>query len=209
LKRQDAKAAKPDPGDPPGSLAVVASWRFISSGEGDVLVVPPGLGPPPPEAPAALRDFVSRGGRVLALGDAVALLCAAELLPGDVVAAPAPTTHVRVEGRATPFTWAIPAGRILALGGAPAHRYTAAAGDVAALSARGRVLLRYCDVAGGVPASPEPASTVAGLSDDTGRVVGILGGLSHALDCALGSQIRRCLGSMPGGGQTLRVPAPA
>jgi phosphoribosylformylglycinamidine (FGAM) synthase-like amidotransferase family enzyme len=186
-----------DPGAPAGPL------------EGDVVVVPHGLGDAASEARGALRDFVGRGGRVLGLGDGVALLCAAELLPGSVAATPAPTTHVRVEGRATPFTWAIPAGRILALGGGPAHRYTAPAGDVAALSAGGRILLRYCDASGGVTASPEPASTVAGLSDDSGRVVGILGGVSQALDCALGSQIRRCLDSARASGQARSTSAPA
>ena len=162
----------------------------------DVVVVPPGAAPSV-GAHEALRAFVGRGGRLLALGNGVALLCAAELLPGAVAPEPSlgATTHVRVEGRATPFTWAIPAGRILALAAAPAHRYTAPADDVAALAASGRVLLRYCDAGGGVTGTGEPGSTVAGLCDDTGRVVGILGGVSHALDCALGGQIRRCLES--------------
>ena len=179
-------------------VAVFDSLAPDASLAGDVVVVPPGLGAPTPaEALGALRDFVGRGGRVLALGDSVALLCAADLLPGAVTtdAAADPTTHVRVEGRATPFTWAIPAGRILALGGAPAHRYAAAPDDVAALSAHGRILLRYCDVSGGLARAAEPAASVAGLCDDTGRVVGILSGISHALDCTLGGQVRRCLDS--------------
>ena len=158
----------------------------------DVVVVPPGAAPFA-GAREALREFVGRGGRLLGLGDGVALLCEAQLLPGAVTAEPASATHVRVEGRATPFTWAIPAGRILPLGSAPAHRYSAPADDVVALAARGSLLLRYCDASGGVSPTGEPASVVAGLCDDTGRVVGILGGVSHALDCALGGQIRRCL----------------
>jgi phosphoribosylformylglycinamidine (FGAM) synthase-like amidotransferase family enzyme len=162
---------------------------------GDVLVVPPGFGPAAADTNGALRAFVDGGGRVLALGDAVGLLCAAGLLPGAVAArAPAEAaTHVRVEGRATPFTWAIPAGRVLALGAPPGHRYTAPEAELAALAASGRVLLRYCDRAGGVARNGQPGASVAGLSDETGRIVGILGGVSHALDCALGGQIRACL----------------
>jgi phosphoribosylformylglycinamidine synthase len=172
----------------------IAVWEPGAPLAADVVVVPPGAAPAA-GAGEALRDFVGRGGRVLALGDGVALLCAAELLPGGVTTAPAPaTTHVRVEGRATPFTWAIPAGRILPLAGAPAIRYAASPDDVGALAARGRVLFRYCDASGGLAATGEPAGSVAGLCDDTGRVVGILSGISHALDCALGGQIRACLG---------------
>jgi phosphoribosylformylglycinamidine synthase len=162
--------------------------------DGDLLVVPSGLGTPALEALEPLRAFAERGGRLLALGDGVAWLCAAALLPGGVTAdEPGPRTHVRVEGRATPFTWAIPAGRILALAGAPAHRYAAADAEVDSLAAGGRILFRYCDASGGIPRADARAATVAGLCDDSGRVVGILGGVSHALDCALGRQINACL----------------
>lgn len=161
--------------------------------DGDVIVVPSGLGDPAAAALDALRAFAGAGGRLLALGDGVAWLCAAALLPGAVTAEAAPRTHVRVEGRATPFTWAIPAGRILALAGAPGHGWTAADADVDALAAGGRILFRYCDSSGGVHRADLRASTVAGLCDDSGRVVGILGGVSHALDCALGRQLNACL----------------
>jgi phosphoribosylformylglycinamidine synthase len=166
--------------------------------DGDLLVIPSGLaGDPEPAVLDSLRAFARGGGRLLALGDGVAWLCAAELLPGSIAAEPAASaparTHVRVEGRATPFTWAIPAGRILALAGAPGHRYAAPDDDVAALDARGRVLFRFCDSSGGVTHGERRAAAVAGLCDDSGHVVGILGGVSHALDCALGRQINRCL----------------
>jgi phosphoribosylformylglycinamidine (FGAM) synthase-like amidotransferase family enzyme len=162
--------------------------------DGDLLVIPSGLSAPKPVALDGLRAHARAGKRLLALGDGVAWLCAAELLPGAVSDAPAlERTHVRVEGRATPFTWAIPAGRILALAGAPAHRYAALDVDVEALAARGRILLRYCDASGGLTAVDGRAATVAGLCDESGHVVGILGGVSHALDCALGRQINACL----------------
>jgi phosphoribosylformylglycinamidine (FGAM) synthase-like amidotransferase family enzyme len=161
--------------------------------EGDVVVVPPGLDDA--RALDPLRAFARGGGRLLALGDGVALLCAAELLPGRVTRVPArASTHVRVEGRATAFTWAIPAGRILALGSlALEHAYVGEEAEVAALASSGRVVLRYCDSAGGIDASSGRAASIAGVSDETGRVVGILGGVSQGLDCALGRQIEACL----------------
>jgi phosphoribosylformylglycinamidine (FGAM) synthase-like amidotransferase family enzyme len=162
----------------------------------NVVVIPSGSGAEPgAEGLDRLRDFARTGGRLLALGDGVALLCAAELLPGSVARVPArPATHVRVEGRATAFTWAIPAGRILALASlAREHAYIAADAEVAALASSGRVVLRYCDVAGGLDASPGPAASIAGITDRTGRVLGVLGGLSRSLDCALGRQIDACL----------------
>jgi phosphoribosylformylglycinamidine (FGAM) synthase-like amidotransferase family enzyme len=164
--------------------------------EGDVVIVPPGSGAPaPPAALDQLRAFARAGGRLLALGEGVALLCAAELLPGSVTRVPArAATHIRVEGRATAFTWAIPAGRILALGTlALEHAYVAPGPELAALASSGRVVLRYCDAAGGLDVASSRAASVAGVSDPTGRVLGIIGGVSRGLDCALGRQIEACL----------------
>lgn len=175
-------------------VEVFAPGRLAHGGcDGDVLVIPSGLGAPEAAALEVLRAFAGAGGRLLALGDGVAWLCAAALLPGAVTADAAPRTHVRIEGRATPFTWAIPAGRILPLAGAPGHRFTADDAEVEALAAGGRIVLRYCDSSGGVPRAAARASTVAGLCDDSGRVVGILSGVTHALDCALGRQLNACL----------------
>jgi phosphoribosylformylglycinamidine (FGAM) synthase-like amidotransferase family enzyme len=132
---------------------------------------------------------------LLALGDGVGLLCDAGLLPGGVTAAATPATHVRIEGRATPFTWAIPAGRILALETARDHAYVAPDDDVAALVRAGRVVMSYCDSSGGLVRGEAgaQATRVAGLCDESGRVVGVLGGLTEALSCALGRQIALCL----------------
>jgi phosphoribosylformylglycinamidine (FGAM) synthase-like amidotransferase family enzyme len=168
--------------------------------EGDVVVLPPGL-PSPADASAVdpLRAYALAGGRVLGLGDSVAWLCAAGLLPGAVTRErPSDdATHVRVEGRATAFTWAIPAGRIVAHA-APAGRarYFASDDEVSALAARGRVVFRHCDGGGGVTRrSDDHAATVAGLSDETGRIVGLFGPSTPALDTELGRQLLSCLGA--------------
>ncbi|HVZ72209.1 MAG TPA: hypothetical protein VHJ20_07530 [Polyangia bacterium] len=162
--------------------------------EGDVIVVPPGLGAALAEPVVrVLRLAVESGSSVLGVGDGVRHLCAAGMLPGRIVEGPiAAATHVRVEGRSTPLTWAIPAGRIVKLHEAPAFRFEASTLDVDALRARGGVLLRYCDVAGGALADLGPAA-VAGLCDPTGRVVGLLGGVTPPLDGPVGAQIRACL----------------
>ena len=166
--------------------------------EGDLLVVPAGLpGPPSAEALLALRGFAGAGGKLLGLGDGVAWLCAAGLLPGEVTATtPASPTHVRIEGRATAFTWAIPAGRVLPLRAAEAMTsYAAPDATVLELEAQGRVVLRYCDVAGGLRASSrrELAAHVAGLCDEGGGVLGLLAPEHPSLDSELGRQILACL----------------
>ncbi len=145
----------------------------------------------------ALGVFAREGGAVLGVGAGAAFLCAAGLLPGDVTtAAPRETTHLRVEGRATPFTWAIPAGRILprpdVLG---AFGYGATPEALSALAARGGILVRHCDSAGGVGAD---ASSVAGWCDESGRVVGLIGAValvSIALGSAFARQLAGCIES--------------
>jgi hypothetical protein len=176
------------------------SWRSRETPFcGDVVVVPPGI-----EADAeledALRVFALAGGAVLGLGAGAALLCAAGLLPGRVVAAASDETHprhVRVEGRASAFTWAIPAGRVVALAGeSPRHLYAASDDELATLVAGGGVVLRYCDDAGGLDhAFTSRAARVAGVCDEAGRVVGVLAPLALGLDDALGRQLVGCFRS--------------
>jgi len=126
------------------------------------------------DAAAVLCAFAAAGGPILGIGAGFATLCEAGLLPGRVSAAAGTAgapTHVRIEGRATPFTWAIPAGRVVALAARPAGRYRAA--ELAALEAEGRVILRYCDAAGG-PGEGRGRHAIAGVCDAAGRVVGLL-----------------------------------
>ncbi|HEX4405213.1 MAG TPA: hypothetical protein VH560_10325 [Polyangia bacterium] len=173
-------------------IAVFAPGVPVSS---DVVIVPPGLdAAPTTDALESLRAFARGGGKLLGLADGVAWLCAAGLLPGGVATSEtdAPATHVRVEGRATPFTWAIPAGRIVPLASPTrTHRYDAPAADVAKLAGQGRIVMRYCDGAGGVTGAH--ADSVAGLCDETGHVVGLVAPTAEELACALGRQLRACL----------------
>jgi hypothetical protein len=177
-----------------------ASGRAV---EGDVALVPSEVGADPEgraDLVDALRAFARAGGAVLGVGDGAGLLCTAGLLPGAVLATPAASpprreTHLRVEGRATPFTWAIPAGRILPRPDVTrALVYAADAEALSATHARGGIVLRHCDVAGGV--APPDAASVAGWCDEAGRVVGIVGALElvpAALESAFARQITACL----------------
>jgi phosphoribosylformylglycinamidine (FGAM) synthase-like amidotransferase family enzyme len=129
---------------------------------------------------------------VLGVGGGFRLLCSLGLLPGQVTlraagGAPvrAPPSHLRVEGRPTPFTSAIPAGRIMRV--APSTS-TASNGSDACyqsdalerLAARGQIVLRFCDAAGGAVTvsgdarPPSSAHSIAGICNGDGNVVGML-----------------------------------
>jgi hypothetical protein len=156
-------------------LAGVAPWRSLVAalGEGaevavlegaggarcDAIVVCGGLADGNGEREtAAVLAFARGGGAVLGLGAGFQALCVLGLLPGRVTASSddegeTARAHVRVEGRATPFTSAIPAGRVMSLGGSPGVGLRYEIGEPADLEVRGQVIFRYCDAAGG-PLSP-------------------------------------------------------
>ncbi len=141
--------------------------------------------------------FARGGGPVLGVGDGFQALCGLEMLPGRVTA-PADDdghaqVHVRVEGRATPFTSAIPAGRVMTWNRASAVGLRYDIGEPETLEARGQVVFRYCDAAGGLlspPAVDDPAQmrlssvplipprvrarAIAGVCSEAGNVVGVL-----------------------------------
>ena len=144
-------------------------------------------------ATAALVAFARAGGPVLAIGAGVEILCALGLLPGRIgERAPGatawPASHLRVEGRPTPFTSAIPAGRVLRLPEAPGPPYQWQLHDAAELQARGQVIFRACDAAGGTR-RPE---AIAGISNQSGNVVGLL--VAEEIVAGEGAQLLRSLG---------------
>ena len=166
----------------------------------DAVPAAPAGGQDSPLLPA-IAAFARARGPVLGIGGGFQILCAMGLLPGRVNlrvvagAAPAPASHLRVEGRPTAFTSAIPAGRVMRLAAAAgmlSHPSPAGeAGRLAvscyeteeakALEARGQVIFRYCDAAGAAtPAAsaalapaPRPHA-IAGVCDAGGNVVGVL-----------------------------------
>jgi hypothetical protein len=170
-----------------------AAWRAVVASAGAVLVAMPddvAAGGPGcdavlvvgreagsdggPGAPGAVAAFARSGGPVLAIGAGVEIACALGLLPGRLAErgtdpASASASHVRVEGRPTPFTSAIPAGRVLRLSAAPGPRQEWRL-DLPELQARGQVIFRACDSAGGA----RRGAAVLGVSNPAGNVVGLL-----------------------------------
>jgi phosphoribosylformylglycinamidine synthase len=128
-------------------------------------------------AAGAIAEFAEEGGPVLGVGGGFEILRRAGLLPGAIVDGaaddPAASVYLRVEGRPTPFTSAIPAGRVmrLAASGAGGARY--AVDDLPALEAAGQVVLRRCDAGGGLGRHAAPAS-IAGICNRRGNVVAVL-----------------------------------
>jgi phosphoribosylformylglycinamidine synthase len=148
----------------------------------------------------AVKSFAERGGPVLGICNGFQILCEAGLLPGALtrnvsLQFECRDVHVRVEGAPTPFTAALPAGRVLTLPIAHAEgRYVHA--DPAALEAAGQVVFRYVDAAGGVTAAANPngsLANIAGVANARGNVVGLMPHPERASEAILGGVDGRTL----------------
>ena len=133
---------------------------------------------------AAVKGFADRGGPVLGICNGFQILCEAGLLEGALLRNASlrfecRDVHLVVEGRPTPWTAAIPAGRVLRMPIAHAegrwvHRD---ADSLARMEGEGRVVFRYVDAAGGEsPTSNPNGSThgIAGITNAAGNVVGLM-----------------------------------
>ncbi len=141
----------------------------------------------------AVRVFAGAGGPVLGICNGFQILCEAGLLPGALTRNASlrfecRQVHVRVEGRPTPFTAAIPAGRVLRMPIAHGDgRYIN--DDATGLGARGQVVFRYCDPAGGVRDEANPNGSqlgIAGVSNEAGNVVALMPHPERASEALLG-----------------------
>jgi phosphoribosylformylglycinamidine synthase len=128
-----------------------------------------------------VKEFAARGGPVLAICNGFQIACEAGLLEGALARNASlhfecRDVHVRVEGRPTPFTGAIPAGRILKMGIAHAEgRYVHP--DVERLEREGLVVFRYVSPDGAVAAAANPngsMNNIAGVTNARGNVVGLM-----------------------------------
>jgi phosphoribosylformylglycinamidine synthase len=149
---------------------------------------------------AAVAAFADGGGPVLGVCNGFQVLCEAGLLEGALVRNASlkficQDIHLSVEGRPTPFTEALPAGRILRMPIAHADgRYHH--DDPGSLFARGLVVFRYVDAAGGLAASANPNGSVcaiAGITNPRGNVVGLMPHPDRACEPELGSTDGRML----------------
>jgi phosphoribosylformylglycinamidine synthase len=172
-------------------------------GEVDAILVPGGFsygdylraGAIAAHAPimTAVKAFAADGGPVLGVCNGFQILCEAGLLEGALVRNASlrfacRDVHVRVEGRPTPWTQAIPAARTLRLPIAHAEgRYVAA--DAERLEGEGQVVFRYVDESGDPTAGANPNGSVggiAGVCNPAGNVVGLMPHPERAVEALLG-----------------------
>jgi len=128
-----------------------------------------------------VKAFADRGGWVLAICNGFQIACEAGLLEGALTRNASlrfecRDVHVRVEGRPTPFTQAIPAGRVLKMTIAHAEgRYVHP--DVDRLEKEGLVVFRYVTADGRVTPEANPngsVANIAGVTNARGNVVALM-----------------------------------
>ena len=179
-------------------------WHKDSElGQVDAVIVPGGFsygdylraGAMAAHAPimAAVRRFAEAGGPVLGTCNGFQILCEAGLLDGALsrnqsLKFSCADVWLRVEGRPTPFTAEIPAGRHLRMSIAHAEgRYLHP--DVDALEREGRVVFRYCSADGSVTAEANPngsLNNIAGVCNAAGNVIGLMPHPERACEALLG-----------------------
>ena len=142
---------------------------------------------------SAVRRFAEAGGPVLGICNGFQILCESGLLDGALTRNArlrfvCRDVTVRVEGRPTPFTSAIPAGRVLTMPVAHAEgRYLN--DDLDALEREGRIVFRYSDAAGGLDEGANPngsSRAIAGICNRAGNVVGLMPHPERASEQILG-----------------------
>jgi phosphoribosylformylglycinamidine synthase subunit PurQ / glutaminase len=136
---------------------------------------------------AAVRRFADAGGLVLGICNGFQVLCEAGLLPGALrpnasLSFVCRDVGLRVERTDTPFTSRAEAGQRLTV---PVKHgegcYFADAELLAELERNGQVILRYEENPNGSVAA------IAGVTNDTGTVFGLMPHPEHAVDPLLGS----------------------
>jgi phosphoribosylformylglycinamidine synthase len=135
----------------------------------------------------AVRSFASEGGPVLGICNGFQILCESGLLPGVLrpnrqLEFVCRDVAVRVEHHGTLFTRRCEPGQSLVL---PVKHgegaWFADAGTLAALTARGQIVLRYDEDVNG------SLARVAGVVNEAGNVMGLMPHPEHAVDPLLGS----------------------
>ncbi|MHB8417763.1 MAG: phosphoribosylformylglycinamidine synthase subunit PurQ [Myxococcales bacterium] len=151
---------------------------------------------------AAVQELARAGGPVLGICNGFQILCEAGLLPGALARNASlkficRDVHVRVESDGSVLTRGLPRGSTLRLPIAHAEgNYTLDDEGLEALERSGRILLRYCDVAGAVTPAANPNGArhnVAGVRNEAGNVVGLMPHPERASEAVLGNEDGRRL----------------
>lgn len=145
----------------------------------------------------AVRDFAAEGGLVLGICNGFQILCEAGLLPGALVRNRSlqfrcEAIHLRTVNPDTPFTRAIPEGRVLRIPIAHGEGcYFADPETLAGLEANGQVLWRYCEADGALTDSANPNGSlqhIAGVCNPGRNVAGLMPHPERACEPVLGSE---------------------
>jgi phosphoribosylformylglycinamidine synthase len=144
----------------------------------------------------AVQRHAADGGPVLGICNGFQILCEAHLLPGALMRNAGLTfvskpVDVTVERTETVFTSAYGAGARLRLPVAHGDgRFVATDDTLRMLEAEGRVVLRYVPASEASPLQPNPngsANHIAGISNATGTVVGIMPHPERVAESLLGA----------------------
>jgi phosphoribosylformylglycinamidine synthase subunit PurQ / glutaminase len=143
----------------------------------------------------AIKQFADNGGAILAICNGFQIVCEAGLLDGTLTRNASlhfecRDVHLLVEGKPTPWTRGIPAGRVLRMPIAHAEgRYIHP--DPAQLEKEGRIIFRYVDAGGGESAAANPngsMANIAGICNARGNVVGLMPHPERASESVLGGE---------------------
>lgn len=142
---------------------------------------------------AAVKRFAKAGGPILGICNGFQILCEAGLLEGVLLRNRSLTficadVHCVVEGRPTPFTAAVPAGRHIRMSIAHAvGQYVHP--DIDDLEQRGQIVFRYALADGDVCKRANPNGSmahIAGVCNLAGNVVGLMPHPERAMEHRLG-----------------------
>jgi len=181
------------------------AWHKDSSlGDAEAVILPGGFsygdylraGAMAAQSPimAAVRAFADKGGPVLAVCNGYQIACESGLLDGALTRNASlhfecRDVHLLVEGKPTPWTRGIPAGRVLRLPIAHAEgRFIHP--NVEQLEKEGRIVFRYVDPTGGESEGANPngsMANIAGTCNARGNVVGLMPHPERAAEAVLGS----------------------
>jgi phosphoribosylformylglycinamidine synthase len=145
---------------------------------------------------AAVADFAAAGKPVLGICNGFQVLLEAGLLPGAMLRNARQRfvsrwVCLRVENPAPPFLASCARGQVLRIPIAHGEgNYYADPETLAAMNARGQVILRYCDARGDVAPAANPngsIESIAGICNERGNVLGLMPHPERASEAILGS----------------------